>query len=99
MLVVDTIGFNDKSFIDNYRTPHTTQLHVVERFKLVEDGKTLQVSITVEDRGAFNMAWSAGQIYHRSHEDTMIEAICAENNSVVFDAAVAPIPEAENPDF
>jgi hypothetical protein len=98
-LVVDTIGFNDKSFIDNYRTPHTTQLHVVERFKLVEDGKTLQVSITVEDRGAFNMAWSAGQIYHRSHEDTMIEAICAENNSVVFDAAVAPIPEAENPDF
>jgi len=43
-LVVDTIGLNDKTFIDNYRTPHTTQLHVVERFKLIEDGKTLEVS-------------------------------------------------------
>ncbi len=98
-LVVDTIGFNDKSFIDNYRTPHTNQLHVVERFKLVEDGKTLQVSITVDDPGAFNMPWSAGQVYHRDHEGAMIEAICAENNSVVFDAAVGPIPEAEKPDF
>jgi hypothetical protein len=98
-LVVDTIGFNEKSFIDNYRTPHTTKLHVVERFKLVEDGKTLQVSITVDDPGAFNMAWSAGQVYHRAHEGTMIEAICAENNSVVFDAAVGPVPEAEMPDF
>jgi hypothetical protein len=31
-LVVDTIGLNDKSYVDNFRTPHTTQLHVVERF-------------------------------------------------------------------
>jgi hypothetical protein len=29
-LVVDTIGFNDR-VIDNYRTPRTTQLHVIER--------------------------------------------------------------------
>ena len=41
-LVVDTIGLNDKTFVDNYRTPHTDQIHVVERFKLIEDGKTLQ---------------------------------------------------------
>src|SRR5215831_3971295 len=27
-LVVDTIGMNDKSFVDSYRTPHTTQIHV-----------------------------------------------------------------------
>ncbi len=31
-LVVDTIGMNDRTFVDNYRTPHTAQLHVVERF-------------------------------------------------------------------
>src|SRR4030088_2122895 len=41
-LVVDTIGLNDKTFVDNYRTPHTTALHVVERFKLVDGGKTLE---------------------------------------------------------
>ena len=39
--MVDTIGFNDKTFVDNYRTPHTDQIHVVERFKMIEGGKTL----------------------------------------------------------
>src|SRR3954469_16158381 len=47
-LVVDTVGLNDKTYIDNYRTPHTTQLHVVERFKLVDDGKAIEVDIKVD---------------------------------------------------
>jgi hypothetical protein len=98
-LVIDTIGLSDNTFIDNYRTPHTTQLHVVERFKLVDGGKTLQVSITVDDPGAFNMPWSARQTYRRTHEEPMLETICAENNSVIFDAAVSPIPQAGKPDF
>src|SRR5580765_6152877 len=41
-LVVDTVGMNDKSFVDNYRTPHTDQIHVVERFKLIDKGNALQ---------------------------------------------------------
>ena len=98
-LVIDTIGLSDNTFIDNYRTPHTTQLHVVERFKLSGDGKTLQVSIAVDDPGTFTMAWSARQTYTRSHEEPMLETICAENNSVIFDAAVSPIPQANRPDF
>src|SRR5579872_5623621 len=36
-LVVDTIGLSDDTYIDNYRTPHTTQEHVVERFRVVDD--------------------------------------------------------------
>ena len=48
-LVVDTIGQNTKTFIDNYRTPHSDKLHVVERFHLVDGGKTLQADITIED--------------------------------------------------
>jgi hypothetical protein len=37
-LVVDTIGLNDKTFVDNFRTPHSDKLHVVERYRLVEGG-------------------------------------------------------------
>jgi hypothetical protein len=48
-LVIDTIGMNDKSFVDSYRTPHTTQLHVVERFQVLDAGKTLEVNFTVDD--------------------------------------------------
>jgi hypothetical protein len=47
-LVVDTIGQNDKTFVDGYRTPHTTQLHVVERFRVVKGGRGLDVSFTVD---------------------------------------------------
>ena len=39
-LVVDTIGMNDKTYVDNYRTPHTDKLHVVERFTLARDGQS-----------------------------------------------------------
>ena len=48
-LVIDTIGLNDKTFVDNYRTPHTEKLHVVERWQLIDDGKTLEVKFTLKD--------------------------------------------------
>ena len=90
-LVVDTIGLSDDTYVDNYRTPHTTQLHVVERFRVTEGGKTLHVTIRVEDPGAFNMPWSARQTYHRTRNGAMEETVCAENN-IAFDASVSEIP-------
>src|SRR3981189_2389276 len=54
-LVVDTIGLSTKmSFLDMYRTPHSEQLHVTERFKLTADGKFLEAFVKVEDEDAFN---------------------------------------------
>jgi hypothetical protein len=97
-LVIDTIGLSDNTYIDNYRTPHTTQLHVIERFQVTEGGKTLQVTIGVDDPGAFNMPWSARQTYHRTRNGAMEETICAENN-IAFDASVSEIPKADKPDF
>jgi hypothetical protein len=65
-LVVDTIGFNAKTLIDNnYSAPHTTQLHAIERFKLSEDGKMLQVNFTVDDP-ALNAPRSAIVRYRRA---------------------------------
>jgi hypothetical protein len=84
--------------VDNYLTPHTTQLHVVERFKLTEGGKTLQVLITVDDPGAFNMAWTATKRWSRVKR-TLTEEACAENNANYFNYAVEPLPQAERPDF
>ena len=103
-LVVDTVALSDNTFIDNYRTPHTTQEHVVERYKLANDGNTLQVDIRVDDPGAFNMAWSARQAYRRgqpaeSLDGQLLEAICSENNEVLIDATVAATPKADKPDF
>ena len=99
-LVVDTIGLNDKTFVDNYRTPHTDKIHVVERFKLIEGGKTLQATVTVEDPGAFNMAWIGGPaLAARDRPPILEENPCAENNFDFFGYDVVPIPQADKPDF
>jgi len=99
-LVVDTIGFNDKTFVDEtYNVPHTIQLHVAERFKLAEDGKTLQVNMTVEDPGAFNAPWSGIVRYrHVASAQLLTEEPCAENN-VEHLSNFIHIPTASRLDF
>jgi hypothetical protein len=98
-LVVDTIGLSTKTFVDNYRTPHTDKLHVVERFKVIDDGKMLEDLITVDDPGAFTRPWSAIQRFRREQKRTMVEHICAENNFAYFDFNVVPLPHADKADF
>jgi hypothetical protein len=97
-LVVDTIGLNDKTMIDNYRTPHTDKLHVVERFRLADGGRTLEANVTIDDRGAFTMPWSAVQRWRRQ-QGPLIEDACAENIPDYFGFETVPIPRAETPDF
>lgn len=98
-LVVDTVGLNDKTFVDNYRTPHTTQLHVIERFRLTDGGKILHVDIHVDDPGAFNMPWSAVQEWKRRETSPITELICAENSAGYFNYDVRPVPTATRADF
>jgi len=94
-LVIDTIGMNDKTFVDNYRTPHTEKLHVVERWKMIDGGKVLEVNFTADDPDAFHEPWSAIQRYRRVQQPWR-EDICAENNQHLFDYN---IPVANKPDF
>ena len=97
-LVVSTIGLNDRTFVDNYRTPHTDKIRVVERFKLIEDNKTLQAHVTVDDPGAFNTTWSAIQRW-RTVNRPLTELMCAENNVDFFNYDTVPVPTAKTPDF
>ena len=101
-LVVDTIGLNDKTYVDNFRTPHTTQLHVVERFKIVNGGEGLEVKVHVEDPGAFTTPWNAVQRYRRDQREEEVplhEMVCAENNEDHFNKGLVPIPTADQSEF
>ena len=98
-LVVDTIGLNDKSSIDNYRTPHSDKLHVIERWKLSPDGKSIAVDIRVEDPGAFTKPWNARQVYQKAPQGPMTEMVCAENNPDYYNYKIVPVPTALRPDF
>jgi hypothetical protein len=52
-LVVDNVGFNDKTEVSGYM--HTEALHVVERYRRVDTG--LQYDVTVEDPNVFASPW------------------------------------------
>jgi hypothetical protein len=53
-LVVDAIGFNDKTEVHGFM--HTDALHVVERFRRLENG-ALQYEVTVEDPNVWQTPW------------------------------------------
>jgi hypothetical protein len=97
-LVIDTTGLNDQTWVDHFRTPHTDRLHVIERYRMIEGGKTLEVNIRVEDPGAFTTPWNGIQRFRRA-EGPLLESICAENNVGFFNQVVESIPEAAKPDF
>ena len=97
-LVVDTVGLNTKTVTDFFFTPHTDKLHVVERFRVSADGRTMEARIHVEDAGAFTMPWDAVQHYRR------VEPGVAENETplspISGSTAAGPLIEricAENP--
>ena len=100
-LVIDTIGLSDKTFVDWYHTPHTTQLHVVERYKLLDGGRRMQGVVTVDDPGTFTAKWS-GLHYFVKHNTAIAdsESVCAENNDAnYFHEEQVPIPQTKTPDF
>ena len=93
-LVVDTIGLSTKTFVDNFRTPHTEKLHVVERWRLVNDRQALEATVTVEDPDTYYEPWSGIRRYRRVTQQ-YVEDVCAENNQHVD----YKIPVASHPDF
>ena len=73
-LVVDAIGFNDKTEVHGFM--HTEALHVVERFRRVENG--LQYEVTVEDPNVWTTPWviPARTFARRPELETVAEFVC-----------------------
>ena len=100
-LVIDTVGLSTKmSFIDNFRTPHTAQEHVVERFTIEPDGQHIHALVTVDDPGTFNAPLHMSQRWFKANAP-ISETVCAENNNDnnFFNQKLVPIPEDTTPDF
>jgi hypothetical protein len=79
-LVVDKIGFNDKSWLNSDRHPHTSELHVIERYQLLDDGKYLALRVFVDDRLALKQPYTYTRYYQKmpDGEDSQ-ENICNMN--------------------
>jgi hypothetical protein len=70
-LIVETAGYNDKTFIDASGVPHSTELRTVERMRKLDDGR-LEVEITSTDPANFTAPFTARYVYD-FHEDLRLE--------------------------
>jgi hypothetical protein len=98
VLVVDTIGLNDKTTVDWYGTPHSDAIHVVERYKMIDGGRNMEVTFTVTDPKAFTQPWSA-KVHYRRGNAAIEEIVCAENNKNAATNEDYPVPVAARADF
>ena len=77
-LVVDTVGFNDKTWFDRAGTPHSTELHVVERFRR-PNHETLNVDFRFEDPKTFTRPWTASRTYPLRPDLEVLEHVTCED--------------------
>lgn len=73
--VVDTRGFNDKSWLDDSGRPHTEALHTIERFRRRDFGH-MDVEVTIDDPEAYTAAWSFPMQFEFLADTEMIEDVC-----------------------
>jgi len=84
--VVDTVGFNDKSWLDSEGDIHSDKMHLVERYQRV-DKNTMKLNFTIEDPKAYTQPWvSDTKIYTLSSpaKGPLQEVFCAYDEEQSF---------------
>ena len=74
-LVIDTIGFNDKTWLDQTGNPHSDSSHLIERIRLA-DHDTLEVGLTADDPKAYTKPITGKRMFKRTNSP-MGETICS----------------------
>jgi hypothetical protein len=76
--IVDTVNISDINWIDRMGHPHSDKLHLIERFRRVDD-KTMQLNLTIDDPIAYTKTWEATPRTFRLRPDARAgEAICED---------------------
>jgi hypothetical protein len=77
-LVVDSVGFNDRTWLDVHGHPHSEALHVVERIRRV-DHNTLMIEITLDDPKAYTTPLRTQRKLILKPAWNIMEFICEDN--------------------
>lgn len=90
-LVIDSIGFGDRGWIDFSGHPHTDGLHVTQRIRRPDLGQ-LEIAITVDDPGAYRRPWTVEKTATLVPDEEILEYVCTENNKELIRARPRPLP-------
>jgi hypothetical protein len=76
-LVIDIRGFNDQTWLNTDRWPHTEALRVIERYRLVGDGTYMELRVFLDDHRAFKAPMTYTRYYRKAAEPVRsTETIC-----------------------
>jgi hypothetical protein len=92
-LVVESNGYNDKTWTSRYGVSHTEQLRVTERYRRTDFGH-LQVEVTYTDPKAYVKPWGFSANMRLIADTEMLEAVCergSEHWGTLSDAAGASV--------
>jgi hypothetical protein len=78
-LVVESSGFNDRTWLDHEGHPHTDALHITERYHRRDFGN-LDLQVTLEDPKAYAKPWTVAVRAELAPDTEMLEWVC-ENNT------------------
>ena len=79
-LVVDTIAIDPRSFIDDEGSSHSGKEHVIERYRKIDGGAAIALTITIEDPVTLEHPYSYKRIFHWRPDIRPQEYVCEENN-------------------
>jgi hypothetical protein len=82
-LVIDTVGLRGDRWLDYQGTPAGDKLHVIERVKKINDGKTLDYVMTIDDPEMYTKPWSFHRIFLWKPQERVGEEICEEDLDIV----------------
>ncbi len=77
-LVIDSVGFDDRSWLDFQGHPHTEKMHVIERLRRPDLGH-LEIEFTIDDPGAYAKPWKITRVSELDVGDDIGEYVCTEN--------------------
>jgi hypothetical protein len=78
-LVVDTIGFNDRTWLDDTGKPHSDELHVVERYRRPSLGR-LEIQYAIEDPKALTKPFNFTRVLKMITDRDLNEYFCTATN-------------------
>jgi hypothetical protein len=88
-LVIDTIGFNDKTRMDTIGHPHSDKLHTIEKLRRIDAGH-IAYEITIDDPVIYSRTWKNDRTFVLRPDWEIMEYSCEENNKDITDGHIKP---------
>lgn len=79
-IVAETVALNDLTWLDGIGTPHSTELRVEERLRMIEQN-TMKIELRFEDPKAYTRPWTGEKIFELRPEWELMEYVICENST------------------